>query len=65
MQVLEGEEEAVTETMARIQADDRHNNIYPRCSNPVEAREFGGMEHGLPGPHAPRRGRMAGVRTVL
>lgn len=47
MQVLEGDEAAVAETMSRIRADPRHHDIYELCASPVTAREFGAWSMGF------------------
>lgn len=47
MQVLEGDEAAVAETMSRIRADPRHHSIYELCAGPVAAREFGTWSMGF------------------
>ncbi|MFO1385700.1 MAG: BLUF domain-containing protein [Chitinivorax sp.] len=40
IQVLEGSEAAVTETMRRIAADPRHHSIYTLQQEPINEREF-------------------------
>ena len=47
MQVLEGEESAVAETMARIQADTRHHDIFELSHTPITTREFGTWSMGF------------------
>lgn len=47
MQVLEGDDAAVAETMSRIRADTRHHNIYELCASPVDSREFGTWSMGF------------------
>ena len=49
LQQLEGEEEALAETFARIEADDRHSEIRVLSERPIENRRFPewtmGFEH--------------------
>lgn len=47
MQVLEGDEAAVAETMSRIRADTRHHNIYELYSSTIDHREFGAWNMGF------------------
>ena len=47
MQVLEGEESAVAETMARIHADKRHHDIFELSHTPITTREFGSWSMGF------------------
>jgi ribosomal protein S4E len=41
LQVLEGEESAVTETIDRIRADPRHKDVTILTTEPVSERQFG------------------------
>ncbi len=47
MQVLEGDEAAVAETMSRIRADPRHHHIYELYSSTIDHREFGAWNMGF------------------
>ena len=47
MQVLEGDEAAVAETMSRIQADTRHHDIFELSHTPITTREFGSWSMGF------------------
>ena len=51
LQVIEGDEEAVETTFARIMADPRHENIQVLIDRAIDAREFGSwtMTHRRPG----------------
>jgi hypothetical protein len=53
MQVLEGEEVAVDETMSRIKADDRHHSINVLSRTTISTREFGSWSMGFRGVTAP------------
>jgi hypothetical protein len=50
LQVLEGEDEAVTRTFDRIRADDRHQAVVVLADRQTDAREFGrwSMAHRQP-----------------
>lgn len=47
IQVLEGESEAVEETMNRVAGDTRHKNVTILLKRPVEGRTFGGWRMGF------------------
>ena len=47
MQVLEGEEGAVTKTFDRISEDSRHNGIIVICKETAESRNFDGWSMGF------------------
>jgi hypothetical protein len=51
MQVLEGTESAVQETMSRIYKDARHHGIIVLSKDKVNAREFGNWSMGFRGIH--------------
>jgi hypothetical protein len=53
MQVLEGEEVAVDETMSRILADERHHSINVLARTTIPTREFGSWSMGFRGVTAP------------
>ncbi|MEP9402135.1 BLUF domain-containing protein [Sphingomonas sp. VNH70] len=61
LQVLEGPEDSVAETYARIAADPRHHDVRILSDRPVGTREFGywSMEHGPDCTDAGLRGRLA------
>jgi hypothetical protein len=52
MQVLEGSQSAVEETMSRIYKDARHHGIIVMSKAQVHAREFGHWSMGFRGIHA-------------
>jgi hypothetical protein len=52
MQVLEGEEDAVNETMSRIAADSRHHGIVELNRSIIAGREFGRWAMGFRGIEA-------------
>ncbi|WP_373087524.1 BLUF domain-containing protein [Sneathiella sp.] len=47
MQMLEGEEEAVTKTFNRINDDSRHNGLIVICKETAESRIFDGWSMGF------------------
>lgn len=49
MQVLEGEESAVDETMSRIEKDALHYDVFVLTKSPVSHREFGNWAMGFRG----------------
>jgi hypothetical protein len=49
LQVLEGEEAAIDETMTRIAADDRHHGIIEILREVVTSRDFGAWAMGFRG----------------
>ena len=51
LQALEGEEDAVDDTFARIQRDDRHQALVVLSNRVIATREFGewAMAYGAPG----------------
>lgn len=53
MQVLEGDQAAVDETMSRIGSDPRHHNISLMSRSPIASREFGKWAMAFRGIRAP------------
>ena len=47
LQALEGPDEAVLDTFARIKADPRHRAVVKLSSKPVDARQFGDWSMGF------------------
>jgi hypothetical protein len=47
MQVLEGEDSAIDETMGRIGLDQRHHSIFELSRDPIEQRDFGRWSMGF------------------
>ena len=46
LQCLEGEEEIVEDTFARIKKDERHQKIQVVCKEPINSRDFENWEMG-------------------
>ncbi|MDP2409440.1 MAG: BLUF domain-containing protein [Pseudolabrys sp.] len=47
IQILEGEREAISATLRRIMADERHDAVTMMDARPIEARQFGNWWMGL------------------